>query len=274
MKYFLIVASGRQKGLPIPLQVDLFMIGSGKECQLRCKSSGTPARQCAIVIRDKKIFVRDLNSGKPTLINDALLPPGEEWPLHQGDRLQVGKLQLLVQHQNRPLAQKDLEEWALHSLDMATHDREDPDEDDLMTYRRPRASTPADAAAAILGKLSSLRGEVVGRLRIIEEDTLTVIRFNDRYLVDEAEITLIHKELHDHLNRANMRVLLDCKNVRRMSTAAVAMLDDLCTWLKPWGSTLALCRIHPDLQEILRRLLLQNKIPHFADKESALAARW
>jgi anti-anti-sigma regulatory factor len=274
MKSFLIVASGKRKGFPIPIQADLFMIGSGKECQLRCKTPGTPPRQCAIVIRDKKIFVRDLNSGEPTLINDSLLPPGEEWPLHPGDRLSAGKLEFILQLQNKPLAQKDLEEWALNSLDMATQEREDPDDEELMTARRPRASTPSEAAAAILGKLSSLRGEVVGRLRIIQEGTITVIRFNDRYLVDEAEITLINKELHDHLNKANMRVLLDCKNVRRMSTAAVAMLDDLCTWLKPWGSTLALCRIRPELQEILRRLLLQNKIPHFSDRESALAARW
>jgi hypothetical protein len=52
------------------------------------------------------------------------------------------------------------------------------------------------------------------------------------------------------------------------------MVDGLYTWLKPWGSTLALCRIRPEVQGIMRDLTLKNKIPVFPDKPKALAARW
>src|SRR4051812_26654998 len=97
MKFYLIVAQGRKKGLPIPITVDLFMIGSGKECQLRSKTSNVPPQVCALVNRDKKVFVRDLNSGRPVLVNGALVPPGEEWPLHMGDILQTGKLEFMLQ---------------------------------------------------------------------------------------------------------------------------------------------------------------------------------
>ena len=129
-------------------------------------------------------------------------------------------------------------------------------------------------AASMLDALALRRGEVHGRLRVGQDGDITIIRFNDRHLVDEGEISLIHKDLHEHLNRPNLRVLLDCKNVKRMSTAAVMMFDELCTWLKPWGSTMALCRVRSELQDAFKGLPLTNHIRQFADKPSALATRW
>jgi anti-anti-sigma regulatory factor len=260
--------------MPIPITVDLFMIGSGKECQLRRNRPGFPPQVCALVCRERKVFVRDLNSEQPVLINGSLVPPGEEWPLHKGDVLQIGKLEFMLQFHEKPLNQRDLEEWALGCLDTAcSREFDDPDQE-LMTERVSRATTPAQAAASILDNLALRRGEVVGRLRVGMESNVTIIRFNDRNLVDEGEISLIHKELHEHLNRANLRVLLDCKNIKRMSTVAVTMMDELCTWLRPWGSTLAICRVRPELLKIFKGLPLDNHIPQFPDKSTALAARW
>jgi hypothetical protein len=274
MKFYLIVTKGKKKGMPIPITVDLFMIGSGKECQLRCKQGSVPPELCALVSRERKVFVRDLNSGQTVLVNQALVPPGEEWPLHKGDLLQVGRLEFMLQFSEKPLSQRDLEEWALGCLDTSCK-REFADPDELlMTQRVARATTPAQAAASILDTLAMRRGEVHGRLRVGQEGNVTVIRFNDRNLVDEGEISLIHKDLHEHLNRSNLRVLLDCKNIKRMSTAAVTMMDELCTWLRPWGSTLAICRVRSELQGIFHGLPLNNRIPQFADKNLALAARW
>ena len=54
-------------------------------------------------------------SDAPTLVNDSVLPPGEEWPLHAGDRIAFGKLEFLgIQyHVRSALSQAaDLEEWA------------------------------------------------------------------------------------------------------------------------------------------------------------------
>ncbi len=274
MKFYLIATKGRKKGFPVPISVDLFMIGSGKECQMRLTPGIAPPQICALVSRDKKIFVRDLNSQRPVLINNALVPPGEEWPLHKGDLLQTGKLEFMLQFREKALSQKDLEEWALGCLDAACQTEFDDPDEELLTERVTRHTTPARAAASILDRLALRRGEIHGRLRVGQDGPITVIRFNDRHLVDEGEISLIHKDLHEHLNRPNLRVLLDCKNVRRMSTAAVMMIDELCTWLRPWGSSLALCRIRPELQSAFRGLPLDNRIPQFSDKLSALSARW
>ena len=44
MKFYLIVAKGSKQGLPIPITVDLFLIGSDKMCQLRKRSLGPKSR--------------------------------------------------------------------------------------------------------------------------------------------------------------------------------------------------------------------------------------
>src|SRR5688572_5950953 len=99
LKYYLIVAKGSKKGKPFPITVDLFLIGSERMCQLRAKNLG--AKRCAIITRQVmgkgKLFIRDMDSGEPTTVNDSLLPPGEEWPLHAGDRIAFGNLEFMIQ---------------------------------------------------------------------------------------------------------------------------------------------------------------------------------
>jgi len=273
MKFYLIVAKGKKQGLPIPISIDLFLMGSDKVCQLRSKKKGIGPQQCALVTRERKVFVRDLNSGFPTLLNGSLLPPGDEWPLHAGDRLEIGPLEFMIQFREKPLSQRDLEEWALKCLDHSD-DREFEDPDEGLSMPSTDRVTPSQAAASIIDKLQARRGLVKGRFRIGKESGITIVRFNDVYLVEEAEIALVKKELYDNLSHPNLRVLLDCKNVRRMSTTAVAMSDEVHTWLRPWGSHLALCRIRPELQDILTQLNLHNPIPHFPDKQVALNSKW
>jgi anti-anti-sigma regulatory factor len=274
MKFYLIVSKGKKQGMPIPITVDLFLMGSDKVCQLHSNKEGIGPQHCALVNREKKVFVRDLDSGNPTLVNGSMVPPGEEWPLHAGDRLQLGPLEFMIQMREKALSQRDLEEWALRCLDHnAEREFEDPDEE-LTSPQRHKAVNAAQAAASILDHLQARRGLVKGRLRIGKDSGITIVRFNDRYLVEEAEIALVKKELTENLAHANLRVLLDCKNVRRMSTAAVTMIDELHVWLRPWGSKLALCRVRPELQDILPQLNLRAPIPHFPDKQTALSAKW
>src|SRR5262245_1256270 len=94
MKFYLIVAKGRKRGFPIAVEVDLFLIGSDKMCQLRKPSLGP--KHCAFVTRDKKVFTRDMDSGRETLVNGFAIPAGEEWPIYAGDVVGVGPLEFLV----------------------------------------------------------------------------------------------------------------------------------------------------------------------------------
>ena len=268
MKFFLIVAKGSKQGMPIPITVDLFLVGSDPICQLRKPTLGF--KHCAFVTRDKKVFVRDMDSGQPTLVNGHVISPGSEWPLHAGDRVGVGNLEFMIQYRERDLSQKDLEDWAAGCLDSQTGREVD---DDVGPGVFKASATAATAAQSILDHLDKMKGHVTGRLRIGFEQKTTVIRINDAKLVEESEIALIKRELCDNLNKSNLRVLLDLKSVRKLSSHGVVMLVDLYRWLKPFASTMEVCRIRPELASALT-MLTAEKIPVFKDKKTALAANW
>jgi len=269
--YYLIVANGANRGTPIPISDDLFMIGNDKICQLQPKVPEVGDRHCALVIRDGKVFVSDLNSGYPTLLKGDLIAPGQEWPAHAGDRIEVGPLELLIQYREKPLSGRDLEEWAARCLDVSTErDLFDEDADEFH-----KATTASEAAAAIIDKLQMQRGLINGRLRIGLQDGITMVRFNDRHLIDDGEIGMIKTQLYDNLSRWNLRVALDCKNVTRMSTGAVKMLDQFHGWLRGRGGTLALCRIRRDLLQVVRSIAPRlAQVPVFPDKRTTMEARW
>ncbi len=283
MKFYLIVARGSRKGMPIPIQVDaaqnalgVFLVGSDKMCQLRKKSLNP--KQCAIVFRDRKVFIQDLHdkaerpetdSGPPNLVNDSVVPPGEEWPLHAGDIIAFGKLEFMIQYNEKALSKRDLEEWAAKCLDVSQERHLFDEGSDEFHH----ANNASDAALNIIERLSAQRGVIMGRFRIGRENGVTIVRLNDSMLVEEGEISFIKRELCDHLNRPNLRVLLDCKNIRRMSTSGVVMLREFHRWLQPFGSTMALCRVRADIRPILKILDLDN-IPLFMDKRSALLENW
>ena len=275
MKYYLIVASGKHKGMPIRIDVDLFMIGSAKECQLRTKVKGVGERHCLLLNRDrKKFFVQDLNSGEPTTLNGELVPPGEEWPMHAGDQLEVGTISFVVQFREKPLSGRDLEEWALKSLDVAAERERSGDEEEGVWVQQRASIDASEAAASVLDSLQAKRGLVKGRLRIGLDGGVTHVRFNDRYLVDEAEIALVRKELYDNLEQRNLKVVLDFKNVRRMSSVAIKMIDELYSWLLHRGSKLAICRVREALQESLQLLKMKNDLKQFHDRKEAMVSVW
>lgn len=272
VKLYLIVTSGKHKGMPILVKQDLFLMGTAEVCQLRTRLPGMGAQHCAIVTRERKVSARDLGSGEATILNGELLPPEEEWPLHAGDLLVVGPLEFLVQFHEKQLSQRDAEEWAFRCLEESSEfDALLEDEDDISGPDH-QFTTTSEAASAILDKLQAMRGVVKGRLRVGLRSGVTLVRFNDVYLVEPAEVALIKKELFATLSRPNLRVLLDFKNVRKMSSVAAEMIHDLHRHLQLKGCTLALCRLRSELQPILKTLNIP--LPQFRDKSSALAAKW
>jgi anti-anti-sigma regulatory factor len=275
MKFYLIVAKGKRQGMPIPIEVDLFLIGSDGICQLRADHENIGEQHCALVRRERKVFIRDLNSGEATIVNGEAIPASEEWPLHAGDLIEIGPLKFMIQFQEKGLSKRDLEEWALKCLDLvSTRQITAMDRLDAVTSDHGSMENASLAASAILDRLSAQRGIVKGRLRISRESGVTTVRINDIYMVEEAELAMIKKELQDNLNRNNLKIVLDLKNVRRMSSAAAEMLGGLQSWLRPFGSKMAMCRVRGELLDMLKKFPATQAIPFFADKKAAAAAKW
>lgn len=274
MKFFLIAAKGKKQGLPIPIEIDLFLIGSAEECQLRAVHDDIGEQHCAIVTRDRKVFVSDLGSGHQTLVNGEPIEPGQEWPLHPKDMLEVGPLKFMVQYREKALSQRDMEEWALSCLDQNDGRSKEFKRSTSEEFHSEEYEQAASAAAAILDGLSAQRGVVVGRLRISRDGPITIARINDVYLVEDAELAMIKRELQDNLKGAHLRVLIDMKNVRRMSTQAAEMFGDIRRWVGRSGGRMAVCRLRPDFHPVLSGHPATQDIPIFADKPKALAGKW
>lgn len=275
MKFYLIVAKGKHQGMPIPIEVDLFLIGGAPECQLRASHTEIGHEHCALTMRARKVFVTDLDTGHPTFVNGEVIEPGQEWPLHVGDRIKVGPLEFIIQFREKLASQRDLEEWALRCLDQNSQKRasvlDDLYESGITTAKGPCLS---DIASSILDRVSAQRGVVSGRLRIARDDDLIVVRINDLYLVEESELAQLNKELKDNLDRTNIRVLIDFKNVRRLSTAGAEIFAALANWLGSKGSKLALCRLRPDLEKMMKSYPGLQHTRIFPDRHTAKASRW
>ena len=87
-------------------------------------------------------------------------------------------------------------------------------------------------------------------------------------------MALIKHELHEHLDHQNQRVLIDMKNVRRMSSQAAEMFAHLKSWLAPKSSRMAFCRLRPEFEQMFRSYAVTHDLPMFAEKPKALAGKW
>jgi anti-anti-sigma regulatory factor len=229
-----------------------------------------------MVTHGRRVFVRDLGSGLPTLVNNEPLPSSEEWPLHKGDLIAVGPLAFKVSFHEKPLSKRDLDEWALRVLDEDTGQKKTVMQELAEAEGRPFEyhDPAAEAAAAMLNQLQAMKGVVHGRLRISQESGITIVRVNETYLVEPAELSLLKKELQANLGGRNLKVVLDLKTVRRMSSAAVNLFGELSRWLRERGSCLAFCRLRPDLAGMLYDLESVFHFRVFTDKADAISSRW
>jgi anti-anti-sigma regulatory factor len=266
MKFYLVIAKGPKLGLPIHVDIDLFLLGSTPMCQLR--SPHLAERHCALVTRDNKVFLRDFDGGQPTYLNEEPMPPGAEYRVHAGDLIGVGPLEFIVEFGESELSQSDEEEWSATSLDGGGISTV---LDEVEHFRR--VDNAQQAAAQILDQLTILKGVVKGRLRISREYGILVVRFNDDVIVDAAEIAHIQRELRDNLATPNQRIILDFKNIERLSSQALVMIRDLQSWVGIRGSKLVMCRVRPEIQAAIATLL-STPIPVFPDKQAALTAKW
>jgi predicted component of type VI protein secretion system len=101
MKVSLVVASGVHQGKAIPIVTPQFIIGRDPACQLRPASQAVSKQHCAVLIRDGKVFVRDMGSTNGTVLNDATLKD-EEREARPNDSLKVGPLDFTLRIEPTP----------------------------------------------------------------------------------------------------------------------------------------------------------------------------
>lgn len=90
-----------------------------------------------------------------------------------------------------------------------------------------------------------------GRLEVSEVGGVTVVRFVDRKILDEANIQELGKELFALVEEDNRKsLLLNFANVEFLSSAALGKLITLDKKVKAHGGKLKLCNIRPEIYEV------------------------
>jgi len=89
------------------------------------------------------------------------------------------------------------------------------------------------------------------RLDIEEINDVTVARFVDRKILDEANIQIIGNQLFGMVDSDDRKkIVLDFANVEYLSSAALGKLITLDKKVKAAKGKLRLCNIRPDIYEV------------------------
>ncbi len=111
------------------------------------------------------------------------------------------------------------------------------------------------------------------RLQITEVNDVTVVRFVDRKILDEANIQELGQELFRLVEEDNRKkILLNFSMVEFLSSAALGKLITLHKKVKQHSGMLKLSNIRPEIYEVFAITKL-NKLFDIKDEESdALAS--
>ncbi|MFO1019575.1 MAG: STAS domain-containing protein [Planctomycetales bacterium] len=105
------------------------------------------------------------------------------------------------------------------------------------------------------------------RIDIEEIDDVTVARFVDKKILDEANIQIIGNQLFGMVDAdGRKKIVLDFTNVEYLSSAALGKLITLDKKVKAAKGKLRLCNIRPDIYEVFAITRL-NKLFDIRDSQ-------
>ena len=110
-------------------------------------------------------------------------------------------------------------------------------------------------------------------LHVSEVGDVTVVRFIDRKILDEANIQELGQELFDLVEQdGRSKILLNFSSVEFLSSAALGKLITLDKKAKAHQGTLKLSNIRPEIYEVFAITRLNKLFDIKEDEADALAA--
>ena len=111
------------------------------------------------------------------------------------------------------------------------------------------------------------------RIEVSENGDVTVVRFVDRKIIDEANIHQLGQELYSLVEQEKKRdVLLNFSAVEFLSSAALGKLINLEKKVKDRGGRLKLSNIRPEIFEVFAITKLNRIFDIKDDEAEAIAA--
>ena len=139
------VTPAKWRGASIPVAHFPFLIGRDAGCHLRAHSPTIAGRQCALLVKQDRIFINEIECNQATFVNQRQVHGEVE--LHDQDRVKVGGLEFTVR------CETDLPPRSRQSAAPST---EDAAADLLLAMdqeERPRPAAPVSASSADRGEM-------------------------------------------------------------------------------------------------------------------------
>lgn len=106
-----------------------------------------------------------------------------------------------------------------------------------------------------------------------QQDSVTVVEFTERKILDEMNISKIGEELSSLVTQSeHPRLVLDFTHVLHMSSTALGMLITLHKRVRERDGQLRLCRIRPEIYEVFAITKLNEIFQIHEDRDSAMAS--
>jgi len=111
------------------------------------------------------------------------------------------------------------------------------------------------------------------RIKVNEQNKVTIVTFNDSKIIDEAEIQEFGQELYDLVEReGRKKMILNFGNVEFLSSAALGKLIGFDKRCKQHSAELILSNIRPEIYEVFAITKLTKLFIIKDDEADALAA--
>jgi anti-sigma B factor antagonist len=111
------------------------------------------------------------------------------------------------------------------------------------------------------------------RLELKDIGDVTVATFTDHYLLDAQNLQIIGEQLFSLVDEMGRRkLLLSFGNVQDVSSLALGMLVTLHKKIQAAGGKLVLCRIDPQIGEVMALTKLDEMFVIRGEEQEALAA--
>jgi len=268
----LVVVEGSPLGKVVPVKVSPFVIGRDPGCQLRPKNPAASGRHSAIFLREDQVVVGDLGSTNGTLVNDHCLHAGEEVPLADGDRLQVGQLIFVVRIASRATeVESSLQGWL-------TPTETEPEGDAksrtlllsaLSQGGRSTSPGPCPRPAAPGGApLKYLDWEFDKVHRVLRVGL-------SRGHLDEEGVGELRRTLFGlAANPSHRRAVLDLAGADSLPVAAYPLLLSLARRWSEAGGELRVCSPSADVTRTVIALGLDRVLGSYEDRSEAVSEPW
>jgi anti-anti-sigma factor len=106
-------------------------------------------------------------------------------------------------------------------------------------------------------------------LEIEQRGHATVVRFRGPGLIGSAVVETVADKLFRMLQSGHVNLLLNLENVEDMTSDMVGYLLAVYRRARACGGRLVLCRLHPELQLLFRRLSLHRLFPIYDTEDEA-----